>query len=543
MKKINRRDFIAIGGCSLLGTYLSAGEQDTTLGTVHTDLCVYGATASGIMAAVAARREGMRVVIIEPSRWLGGMTGGGLMHIDWGRRQAVGGTTRKTLNSKYDDTVYRKIFRKIIEKYAIQVVYEHRLTSLRKTGKKIKSIELEYAPPDQLGCPIPYAIVNHSMRVEADVFIDCSYEGELMARSGVSYTYGREAAEEYDESLGGVPPNMVEYDIDPYVKPGNPSSGLIPLVQDIKMNPIGSADKLTMGYGFRWKFTKEPDQIPIGAPEDYDPRTYEVYRRAYQNKISLLGRRTRKLGVYEKCGGHVHGIGTGNQARSLYTNTVYGSNANYPEGDYAERARIWKFLQNHLMGFTHFLRTDPSVPLDKRENARKVGFMPDYFDDTGGLPHQLYVRECRRMVSDYVVCQKDMEGKTDPSDSVGLASYGVDDWPYAMFPLNGKIVLNGGEFSMLRLDPVYDGIYKIPYRSITPKASECTNLFVPVCCSASHIAMTSLRMEPVWMILGESAGIAAAMAIREDIPVQKVDYTKLRNKLLEKGQILERPQV
>jgi hypothetical protein len=196
-----------------------------------------------------------------------------------------------------------------------------------------------------------------------------------------------------------------------------------------------------------------------------------------------------------------------------------------------------------MRGMTHFLRTDPSAPEKLKTRAAAIGFSPGQFDDTAGWPHQLYVREARRMISSYVVTQKDMEGTTDPSDSVGLASYGVDDWPYAMHPLDGKVALQGGEFSMLYLDEKHRGIYKIPYRSITPHERECRNLFVPVCCSASHIAMTSIRMEPVWMALAEASGIAAALAIKSDVAVQRVDYPALKSKLLAAGAKLERPAV
>ncbi|NBR96606.1 MAG: FAD-dependent oxidoreductase, partial [Verrucomicrobia bacterium] len=206
-----------------------------------------------------------------------------------------------------------------------------------------------------------------------------------------------------------------------------------------------------------------------------------------------------------------------------------------------ERAKIWKFHQVFLGGMTHFLRVDSSARADLKEKAKTIGFQRGSFDETQGWPHQLYVREARRMISRYVVMQKDLEGKSDPSDSVALASYGVDDWPYAMFPLNGKIALNGGMYSRVCLNEANRGIYKIPYRAITPRKEECENLIVPVCCSASHVAMTSIRMEPVWMMLGESAGVAASMAIQERSAVQEIGDVALREKLKERGQILERP--
>jgi hypothetical protein len=536
---LNRRDFIRTGSLVSLGALLPLrGAEPRTL---IADVCVYAGNAAGIAAAVAAAREGCRVLVVEPSRWLGGMTGSGLVHIDWGRSEAAGGSAKKILKDGLTDPQYRRMFADLAKQHGVEILYEHRVASVAKTGATITSLVLDYAPPDRFGCPIAQPKTASAVTVNARMFIDCSYEGDLMAKSGVTYTFGRESRDHYGEDLAGVRPPLAVYDIDPYVKPGDPRSGLLPLLQDYTPGPIGSADKLTMGYGFRWKFTLEKNQIPIEPPADYDPFTFEIYRRAFTKKLNLNGRRMRKLGEYEIATGGIHYPGAGNLSRSLIAPTVFGCNAAYPDGDWPERARIWKFHQDFLRGITHFLRTDPSAPEKLKTRALIAGFDPGQFDDTAGWPHQLYVREARRMVSSYVVTQKDMEGKTDPSDSVGLASYGVDDWPYAMHPIDGKIALQGGEYSMLYLEETHRGIYKIPYRAITPTARECRNLFVPVCCSASHIAMTSIRMEPVWMTLGEASGVAAAMAQRGDLPVQHVDTATLRSKLRDLGVKVERP--
>jgi hypothetical protein len=531
----SRRSFIVHSlAASALPSLASAAELP--------DVCVYGGTASGVMAAVTAVKQGCSAVIIEPSRWLGGMTGGGLSHVDWGREKAVGGTALSILSKNYDDAKYREVFVELVKKYRIRVIYEHRVTSVLKEGASIRSIGLDYAPPDARGCPVATPTKSNAMTINAKVFIDCSYEGDLMARAGVSYTWGRESRDAYGESLAGVRPNLAVYDIDPYVIPGDAKSGLLPFVQDMKALPEGSEDRLTMGYGFRWKFSKDADRIPIDPPENYDPKQFELYRRGFKNKARIdLGRRMKgKLGFFEEAGGRIHSIGQGNLARALLAPTNYGGNAEYPDGDYATRARIWKADQEFMRGMTHFLRIDDCVPDKFKQLATELGFQRGIFDETGGWPHQLYVREARRMKSEYVLTQKDLEGTTDPEDSIGLASYGVDDWPYATYALDGKVALYGGEFSMLYLDEKHNGIYKIPYRSITPKQAECSNLLVPVCVSASHIAMTSIRMEPVWMILGESAGVAAAMALSENTSVQEVSYDSLQKKLTALKQKLER---
>lgn len=542
MNQINRRQFLVLSGSSLLASQFTMLGADGEKPFVQAEVCVYGATASGIMAAVAAAREGASVVVVEPSRWLGGMTGGGLMHIDWGREQAVGGTARGILKRDYNDAQYRQAFAAMLKEHAIPVIFEHRVASAQREGTTLKSIALDFAPPDKIGCPVAEAKTREARRVSAKVFIDCSYEGDLMAHAGVSCTFGREARDTYGESLAGAQVNMAVYDIDPYVKPGDPKSGLLPMLQDIQMQPEGSADKLTMGYGFRWKMIEEGDRLPINPPDDYDPRMFELYRRGFQNRAKIdVGRRMRKLGEFEACGGRIHSVGAGNLARALLAPTNYGSNAGYPDGDYATRARIWKAEQNFMSGMTHFLRTDLSVPAKLKELANKIGFQPGIFDETNGWPHQLYIREARRMKSAYVITQKNLADETNPDDSVGLASYGVDEWPYATCPLDGKVALQGGFYSMLYLEKTHQGIYKIPYRAITPKPDECTNLLVPVCVSASHIAMTSIRMEPVWMILGESAGVAAAMAVHDKLAVQNVEYNQLRKKLVGLSQRLERP--
>lgn len=533
-----RRHFItSAAAASLLPVLSQAADNDTP------DICIYGGTASGVMAAVTAAKQGRSVVLIEPSRWLGGMTGGGLSHVDWGREKAVGGTALSILSKNYDDAQYRQVFRELVKKYRIRVIDEYRVSAVEKEGAAIRRLTLDHAPPDALGCPVAAATKANAMTITAQVFIDCSYEGDLMARAGVSYTWGRESRDEYGESLAGVRPNLAVYAIDPYVTPCDAKSGLLPFIQDMKAQPEGSADRLTMGYGFRWKFSKDADRIPIEPPEHYDPKQWELYRRGFKTKAGIdVGRRMKgKLGFFEEAGGRIHSLGAGNLARALLAPTNYGSNAAYPDGDYATRARIWKADQEFMRGMTHFLRTDDCVPDKFKQTALEFGLQRGIFDDTHGWPHQLYVREARRMKSNYVLTQKDLEGITDPADSIGLASYGVDDWPYATYVHEGKVALYGGEFSMLYLDDQHDGIYKIPYRAITPKPSECTNLLVPVCVSASHIAMTSIRMEPVWMILGESAGVAAAMAVAEKLPVQQVSYAAMKEKLVALKQKLERP--
>ncbi|PAY17998.1 hypothetical protein CKO51_18510 [Rhodopirellula sp. SM50] len=548
------------------------------------DVCVYGGTASGVMAALAAEKEGADVIIVEPSRWLGGMTGGGINHLDWGKGNTVGGSTYKILMDGVDvqeqkhhgghaiqgigNKQYRDRFKRAVEDRGITVIYDHRLGTVQvgdatidsptrqrpialneanaenKQGNSIRSITLDYAPVDETGCPIPEPEKRNAITVSAKVFIDCSYEGDLLAMSGVSYTWGRESREHYDESLAGVRPSLWVHDIDPYVEPGKPESGLIPFVQDRKIGPLGSADALSMGYCFRYEFDMSGKGIPIPEPTNYDPAEFEVYRRAVRDGVDIFSSRKMrttldKITVQKRA----PFVGGAQSNRNLMGSTVYGCNDDYPNGDWATRSRIWKFHQEFLINSIHFAKTDPMAPKRMKQHALKTTFRRGPFDETGGWPSQLYVRQARRMVSSYVVTQKDLEGKTEPPHTVALAAYGVDDWPYAVVVQDGKIAVQGGAFSIVYLDNgKYNGSYKIPYEAIVPRKGECDNLLVPVCVSASHIAFTSLRMEPVWMILGESAGVAAAMAVDAEIPVQDVPYNKLRQKLDALDQKLERIQ-
>ena len=537
-----RRNFLRQTAWLVVGAWV-ARLPAAEAGAVY-DVCVYGGNASGVMAACAAAKEGAKVIVVEPSRWLGGMTGGGLMHIDWGREEAVSGSTRPILKKDYNDAQYRAVFAEMLKAAGVTVLFEHRVSAAEKSAGVIRTITLDLAPFDETGCP-PAAPTKAGARViVAKVFIDCSYEGDLMARSGVAYTFGREAKSTYGESLAGAQPPMSVYAIDPYVKEGEPQSGLLPGLQSTPVAPVGEADELTMGYGFRWRFVFKGESLPIEPPANYDPKQFELYRRAFQQGVDILSGRVMrgKVEGWEQSGGRVYSGGAGNLARALFAPTNYGHNASYPDGDYATRARIWKEQQDFVRGMTHFLRTDPSVPAKQKEIALSAGLEKGAFDDTKGYPHQLYVREARRMISDYVVTQKDMEGKAAPVDSVGLASYGVDEWPYATVPLDGKVALMGGYYSMLYLEDEHRGIYRIPYRSIVPKKDQCTNLLVPVCVSASHIAMTSIRMEPVWMILGESAGVAASMAVKSGSAVQDVPYAELYPKLRALTQKVEIPK-
>jgi len=410
------------------------------------DVCVYGGTASGVMAALAADKDGANVILVEPSRWLGGMTGGGINHLDWGKGNTVGGSTYKILMEGVKEQPrahgghavqgvgnkeYRERFKKAVEDRGITVIYNHRVGKVQVNNrtidsptrkepiamnesiaeseevKVIQSITLDYAPVDETGCPIPEPEKRNAITVSANVFIDCSYEGDVLGLSGVSYTWGRESREHYDESLAGVRPSLWVHDIDPYIEPGNSESGLVPFVQDRKIGPLGSADSLSMGYCFRHEFDMSGKGIPIPEPTNYDPAEFEVYRRAIRDGVDIFSNRHMRT-TLDKFTVHKKApfVGGAQSNRNLMGSTVYGCNASYPNGDWETRSKIWKFHQDFLVNSIHFAKTDPSLPKNMKQRAMKTSFRKGVFDETGGWPHQLYVRQARRMVSSYVVTQK-----------------------------------------------------------------------------------------------------------------------------------------
>ena len=353
----------------------------------------------------------------------------------------------------------------------------------------------------------------------------------------VKYTYGRESHSQYDESLAGYEQMMYVYDIDPYNTPGDPNSGLINMVQDYQIQEIGTADDLIMGYGFRWEFDYDGNGYPIIPTSYYDPKNFEIFTRGFANGNNavedpggiFMGRKiTDKKLLKEEVNSGGMSVENfkfpTNLKRSLFSPTPYGQNKDYPDGAYKDKARIWKEQQNYVRDLIHFLQTHESVPDPIKKRMSKLTLSKKMFPDTYGYPHQMYIREARRMISDYVITQHDVENKKDFEDSIGLAAYGVDEWPYATIVKDGKVALQGGYLSNMKIGKAY----RIPYRAIRPKKAECTNLLVPVAMSASHIAMTSLRMEPVFMTIGESAGVAASIAATQNIPVQDISYEHLK---------------
>jgi len=525
---------------------------------IQADVCVYGGTAGGVVAAVQAARMGKTAVLAEPGNHLGGMTSGGLGATDIGNKAAIGGIAREfyqrvaqhyvrdtawkfekreayfaergrntTLDElllpgatmwTFEPHVAENILFQMINEAKTPVYLQQRLASVRKEGGRITEIATE-----------------NGRVYRAKMFIDATYEGDLMARAGISFSVGREANAQYNETLNGVraetPKHQFTVSVDPYLKPGDQASGLLPFVQPGDGGKPGEADRSVQAYNFRLCYTKIPEnRLPHVPPEKYDPAQYELLAR-YLEALVAAGR-TPKLSEFWNPIWMPNGKTDINNNGGFSTDFI-GANHDYPNTDYYTRARIWKAHENYVRGFVYFLATNSRVPEAMRNEMQEWGPAKDEFLDTGNWPHQLYVREARRMVSDYVMTEHNCRGATKAEDSVGLAAYTMDSHNCQRIVKNGRAE-NEGDVQVGGFPP-----YPIAYRSIVPKVTECENLLAPVCLSATHIAYGSIRMEPVFMVLGQSAATAASFAIDERTPVQKVNIAKLQTKLLADKQVLE----
>ena len=509
--------------CLLLPCTLQAEE------IIEADVCIYGGTAGGVAAAVETARSGEKAVLAEFGYHLGGMSSGGLSQTDIGNKGAIGGISRefyqrmgkhygKKEQWSFEPSVAENIFFQMVNDAGVPVYFHQRLASVKKDGPRIVEITME-----------------NGKIYRAKMFIDASYEGDLMARAGVSYTVGRESNSQYQETLDGIRPKTPKHQfivaVDPYLKPDDSQSGLLPLIQPGDGGTPGEGDHAVQAYNFRMCLTQDPrNKIPIAPPARYDAKRYELLAR-YIEALVAAGK-PPKLGELMHIQPMPNGKTDINNNGGFSTDFI-GANYEYPNADYATRARIWQEHEDYTRGFFHFLATSPRVPDYLRQQMQSWGLAADEFCDTHGWPHQLYVREARRMISDYVMTEHNCHDSLKLPDAIALAAYTMDSHNCQRIVKNGRAE-NEGDTQIGGFPP-----YPIAYRSIVPKSGECENLLVPVCLSSTHIAYGSIRMEPVFMVLGQSAAAAACQAIDENVPVQKVDVPRLQNRLLDEKQILE----
>jgi len=366
------------------------------------------------------------------------------------------------------------------------------------------------------------------------MFIDATYEGDLMAKANVAYTVGRESNAQYGETLNGfraeTPEHQFKVAVDPYRTPGDPASGLLPFIQAVDNRKPGEGDRCVQAYNFRLCFTTNAaNRMPLTPPADYDPARYELLAR-YLDALVAAGKKPRLEEFWNPI--WMPNGKTDINNNGGFSTDFIGANYDYAEGNPTVRDRLWLEHQAYTRGFLTFLATSPRVPEDIRAQMRLWGPCRDEFTDTQGWPRQLYIREARRMVSDYVMTEHNCRGKITAEDPVGLGAYNMDSHNCQRLVRDGRVENEGD---------VQVGVkpYPISYRSIIPKASQSQNLFVPVCLSATHIAYGSIRMEPVFMILGQSAATAASLAVEKNTSAHEVNYSMLRARLLADGQVLE----
>lgn len=512
------------------------------------DIVVYGGTSGGISAAIQAARMGKTAVLLEPGKHLGGLTTGGLGATDIGNKLAIGGISREfyqrirkhysdDANWKYEkrtefkgrghepkeDTAWtfephvaEQVYVEMLREHKVPVVFEQRLDlqkGVRKEGTRIVAISME-----------------SGQSYRGKMFIDATYEGDLMAKAGVSYHVGREANRTYGETLNGIQvKNSTHHqfmkNVDPYIKPGDPSSGLLPLVQVGPGGNDGEGDSRVQAYNFRLCATDRPEnRRPWPKPVNYDEKQYEVLLRNFEagdhripwNPVLMPNRKTDS-----------------NNNFAFSTDNI-GKNYPYPEADHATRAKIWQEHIDYQQGLMWTLANNSRVPEGVRKHFQTWGLARDEFVDADNWPYQLYVREARRMIGPYVMIEQNCRGQRVADDSVGLAAYTMDSHNIQRYVTREGFVRNEGDVQVGGFSP-----YPISYRSIVPKPGDCSNLLVPVCLSASHISYGSIRMEPVFMVLGQSAATAASMALDARTDVQVVNYPKLRERLLQDKQVLD----
>ncbi len=490
------------------------------------DVCIYGGTSAGVIAAYTAAKLGKKVILIEPGKHLGGLTSGGLGYTDIGNKYAITGLAKdfyRRMGKRYgkleqwifEPHAAEEIFHSYISGAKVSVIYQYRINKATKQDGFIKSIIVEKADH-------PSAETNKT--ITAKMFIDCSYEGDLMAYAGVSYTVGREDNNQYGETWNGVQlldKHQFPDGINPYKITGDSTSGLLWGISQNKLLPNGSGNKQVQAYNYRICLTNnQKNKIAITKPEGYDSTWYDLLIRLMQAQPDKT-----TLNDYFFFG-MMPNAKTDINNRGGFSTDMIGANYNYPEAGYEERKIIISQHELYTKGLLWCVGNDTRVPQPLREEMQQWGYPKDEFTDNQNFSPQPYIRESRRMIGGYVMTQANCESKETVTDGVGLAAYTMDSHNCERLVVNG-MVKNEGDVQKGGFGP-----YPVSYRALIPKASDCRNLYVPVCLSASHIAYGSIRMEPVFMVLAQSCAAAACQAIDNNKSVQNIDIKKLQTSLL-----------
>jgi len=511
------------------------------------DIVVYGCTSGGVVAAIEARRLGRSVLLVCREDYLGGMSTNGLGWSDTGNHRAIGGLSLdfyRRVKRHYDDpAVWIHAPRPArgenfvdgdamwqFEPKVGEKIYEDWAREAGVTIVRNQPLDRSRRGVEMADGRITAFRSKTGRRFEGKVFIDATYEGDLMAGAGVRFTVGREANATYGETLNGVQlknttNHQFTLDIDPWRVPGNPSSGPLPRVSAERPAPDGTADAKIQAYTYRMCLTDVPaNRVTFPKPKGYDAGQYALLKRYMDAGFRDFFRKFDRIPNGK--------TDTNNFGAFSFDNI--GMNYRYPEGSDVERAAIAREHTLYQQGLLWFMANDPGVPAETRAEMAKWGLCRDEFAGNGHWPREMYVREARRMVSDFVMAEPHLRGTSPTPRPIGMGSYNMDSHNVQRIVDARGFVRNEGN---IEVSP--GRAYPISYDAIVPRKDEAANLLVPVALSASHIAYGSIRMEPVFMILGQSAAAAASIAIDNSVPVQDVDYSRLRARLLDEGQILE----
>jgi hypothetical protein len=504
------------------------------------DVIVYGATPGGFCAAIAAAREGAKVVLLEPTGHIGGLSTGGLSHCDSNqmRREALTGLFEEWHVRIAQDYIARgrpAPYDPKDKTPGIRWIFEPHV-ALRVTQAMLKEAGVTVVTDCRLTAPEMSKAKITVLRTSqgafaAKTFIDGTYEGDLMAAAGVSWVIGRESQAEQGEALAGKHYPKAKMAINGFDEQGQP----LPLITGIDAGPKEAGDRNVMTYSFRLCLTRDPaNLVPIPEPTHYDPARFELARRALKAGIRGVG-----FDLYPLPGNKLDGNNSIGGQISL--GLVGGSNT-WHTADVAERARLWEAHKQYTLEFLHFLRTDPAVPEKTRAQYASLGLCKDEFAASAHFPPALYVRESRRLKGLYVLTQKDILEAPSKDDPIAIASFPIDSHDCQRVALKEGGVINEGTIMPVRVPGTGVGYaYQVPYRAILPHAEQCSNLLVPVALASTHVAMSSLRIEGAWMAIGQGAGVAAALAAKRGVNIQDLPYSELRTKLIAQGQTLELP--
>ncbi|HEY0072958.1 MAG TPA: FAD-dependent oxidoreductase [Abditibacteriaceae bacterium] len=495
------------------------------------DVIVYGGVPCGIVAAIAAARNGAKVLLVEPTRHIGGLSTSGINTAESEHmlKWTIGGLAREFYErlGKYYGTNQAEFY---FESSVAERVYQEMLQEAGVTirfGRRVEKVE-------KRGAQIERILLDDGSWLSAKVFIDAGYEGDLMARTGVSYTFGREARDEYNEEAAGIRFDKQARRAATVDEDGNLLPGISAWAKDLKE---GAAHPGPMNYSFRLCFAKDVDKkVPIPLPDNYDRKRYRLLENWLREKAARKEevQLTHLLEFYKRRNGKYEG---NNKQNAIISLGHFGGQFGWPDGSYAERERIFQDHKDYTLGLLHFLANDESVPHNVRVEMQSWGFHKEEFADNNHFPYQLYVREARRMKGQSIVTQNDIVGDAPQprrkADSIGISSHFIDSHHVQRVALSPTEFINEGRIWRI------GWAYQIRYSALTPKANECTNLLVPGAASFSHVAFCSYRLESVWMIAGHAAGVAAALSARAKVSVQNVNMQTLQDTLRAQKQVVD----